>query len=90
MIEKIQKIIDKYDPINLYPGHMTPDDEYLSEAKIISERYRDVSDVDTFIVNMEKLFIDRFSESVIDLEKLKNMAREIYSFKENNKGCNKE
>ena len=80
MVEEIQKIIDKYDPIDLYPGHMTPENEYDIEAKIIAEEYYTVSDLNTFTKDMENLFISSFSESVTDLKKIKRMSIDLFNY----------
>ncbi len=77
-LNQIKNIIDRYDPINLNPNEVSPDDEYLSEAKIINGMVSNIINEETFYHNIKRLFIERFSESVVDVKKLDIMSKELY------------
>ena len=83
-LNKLQEIINKHDPVGLYPGAWTPDNEYDIEAKevLLYNTQNNFVDFSDFVKN---IFIKYFGEESIDKEKLENMAKEIYAISLSNK-----
>lgn len=79
MKDKIAKIINKWDPIALFP--MAPEDEYINEIENIEKtvQYNMAISVDDLANEIYKLFIVKFGEDVFqaDINKCKIIASEI-------------
>ncbi|OGI60029.1 hypothetical protein A2641_02540 [Candidatus Nomurabacteria bacterium RIFCSPHIGHO2_01_FULL_37_25] len=77
-LNKLQEIINKHDPVGLYPGAWTPDNEYDIEAKEILLYNSQNNSVD-FYDFVKNIFIRYFGEESIDKKKLREMSVEIYN-----------
>ena len=76
MFEKIKKIIDEWDPLNLYP--YAPSDEYKYESIDI---YMKISNLNTKTIDMKQIkdiiidvFSERFEDTLIIEEKEYNIV----------------
>lgn len=79
MIAKITKIINEWDPINLFP--MTPEDEYVREIESLNKIVHDNTEisVDDLAVEIHQLFTKRFGSDVYlrELKECLKVADEI-------------
>jgi hypothetical protein len=62
MKDKVAKIINEWDPIDLFP--FSPKDEYQVEIELISELVDKKIDLESLANNIYDLFIKRFGDDV--------------------------
>lgn len=60
--DKIEKIINEWDPIDLLP--IFPPDEYRDEILEVIELLKKAIDIDELAKGIEKIFSDNFGEDV--------------------------
>ena len=64
MREKVAKIINDWDPIDLFP--YSPKDEYEVEIELISELLHKTTDVERLANDISTIFIKRFGDDVFN------------------------
>lgn len=64
MRNKIMKIINKWDPIDIFP--MGPEDEYIREIELIEKIIEDNSEISTtdLAIKIHQLFTKRFGNDI--------------------------
>ncbi len=76
-IECITRIINEWDSIDLLS--QAPPDEYVVEIEFILKLSRNISDVDKLAEEIQKMFLDRFGETVFkkDFQECQHVAKKI-------------
>ncbi|MEL7606846.1 MAG: DUF1871 family protein [Sedimentibacter saalensis] len=64
MREKVAKIINDWDPIDLFP--YSPKDEYEIEIELISELLHETTDLEHLANDINTIFIKRFGDDVFN------------------------
>lgn len=70
MYEKIEDIINKWDPLEVFP--FAPKDEYENEINKITKLVNDFQSTEELAVAIEKIFFDSFGAEII------NVPKEVY------------
>jgi len=89
MENKILEIINKYDPLTLFPGELAPKNEYDIEAKKIASILKNLNNPERdniyFIVYyvFDKMFGTDFSEE--DILRMSKISNDIFSLIKGNK-----
>ena len=78
MFDKVKKIIDEWDPIDLLAMHC-PGDEYDDISLLISQKVRPVMDVENLANYIYDLFVYEFDISTFDktLDECRMIAQKI-------------
>lgn len=63
MKDKIKNIIDKWDPIDLYP--FAPNDEYKVEIEKISQLLTLNISLENLAIKVKQIFVDSFGEDIL-------------------------
>jgi hypothetical protein len=74
----IRKIVDKIDPINLFPG--VPDDEYDPEVRDILSRIKNCKN-EAELLQMVKGVFDKWFDEDIEESRLNNVGTELLKIK---------
>ncbi|HAM2160018.1 TPA: DUF1871 family protein [Listeria monocytogenes] len=77
MYEKVEKIINDWDPIELFP--LAPKDEYSQEINKIISIVQENHNIDMNVLakGIRKIFIDSFGENLIFKNKEDEIAEKI-------------
>lgn len=77
MKDKVAKIINEWDPIDLFP--FSPRDEYEVEIELISELSEKSIDLESLANNIYAIFIKRFGDDVFtrSYDECYTIAKEI-------------
>ncbi len=77
-MNNIRKIINEWDPINLFP--YAPDDEYSVEIEMIKEGIKKVNNQEELTALIQEIFISQFGNDYFDfsIEESKNISKKIY------------
>ncbi|OGH71879.1 MAG: hypothetical protein A2921_03085 [Candidatus Magasanikbacteria bacterium RIFCSPLOWO2_01_FULL_43_20b] len=79
ILEKLRKVFNKYNPVGIYYADANNHDEYDLEIKKSVEMFNLSFNVDEFIRNVHKVFIETFDEETAGfVEKYKDLATEVY------------
>lgn len=77
MNKKVAKIINDWDPINLFPS--APKDEYEVEIELISNLLKETNDVVELAEGIGKIFGERFGTDVFirDVSECQDIAKKL-------------
>lgn len=78
---RLRKIFNRHDPINLYQGEDINFDEYDNEIIKIVDKFNTSFDLDTFTKAVHLVFIEMFNEEIAGpINLYSNLAKEVYEF----------
>ena len=82
LLFKIRNIINKFDPDNLHPGEMTPEDEYDLEVSNIIEMVKTVGSFDKFNRELCKMLSKKEGENKNFKTECLKVAQNLFSLRE--------
>lgn len=79
LLNGMKEVLNKHDPIGIYSGKNVNFDEYNSEIKEIYKIFKRCKNLDEFIIEIHKIFINFFKEEIVgSKEKYIKISKDIF------------